>query len=196
MLVCGPGHGGPAIVANAYLEGTYSERYPSITRDYDGLCRLFKQFSWPRGIPSHVSPDCPGSMHEGGELGYGLLHAYGAALDNEDLIVCCVVGDGEAEVRARPAASRGCAPAPAHARARSRRGPRRRARARPRGTRTSSSTRGGTAAYCPCSTSTAPRSEARRCSRGCRARSSRRCWPGTGTSPSLSRAQSPPRCTS
>jgi len=97
IYISGPGHGGPAMVAQAYLEGTYSEIYPNVTRDDDGLRRLFKQFSFPGGIPSHVSPECPGSMHEGGELGYSLSHAFGAALDNPDLIVACVVGDGEAE---------------------------------------------------------------------------------------------------
>ena len=97
IYVIGPGHGGPAIVANAYLEGTYSEVYPSITRDADGMRELFRQFSFPGGIPSHVAPETPGSIHEGGELGYALSHAYGAAFDNPDLLVCCVVGDGEAE---------------------------------------------------------------------------------------------------
>jgi xylulose-5-phosphate/fructose-6-phosphate phosphoketolase len=97
IYVIGPGHGGPATVANAYLEGTYSEVYPSITRDLDGLRKLFRQFSFPGGIPSHVAPETPGSIHEGGELGYALSHAYGAAFDNPDLVVCAVVGDGEAE---------------------------------------------------------------------------------------------------
>jgi len=97
MYVIGPGHGGPGIVANAYLEGTYSEVYPDISRDTAGLARLFRQFSFPGGIPSHVAPETPGSIHEGGELGYALVHAYGAALDNPDLLVACVVGDGEAE---------------------------------------------------------------------------------------------------
>jgi len=97
MYVIGPGHGGPGIVANAYLEGTYSEVYPEIGRDAEGLRRLFRQFSFPGGIPSHVAPETPGSIHEGGELGYALLHAYGAAFDNPDLVVACVVGDGEAE---------------------------------------------------------------------------------------------------
>ena len=97
MYVIGPGHGGPGIVANAYLEGTYTEIYSHITQDERGLQRLFKQFSFPGGIPSHVSPDCPGSIHEGGELGYSLSHAHGAAFDNPDLIVTCVIGDGEAE---------------------------------------------------------------------------------------------------
>jgi xylulose-5-phosphate/fructose-6-phosphate phosphoketolase len=97
IYVIGPGHGGPGIVANAYLEGTYSEVYPHIRKDTEGLRRLFRQFSFPGGIPSHVSPETPGSIHEGGELGYSLVHAYGAALDNPDLIVACVIGDGEAE---------------------------------------------------------------------------------------------------
>ncbi len=97
LLVTGPGHGGPAIVANVYLEGTYTEVYPGITQDEAGLKQLFKQFSFPGGIPSHVAPETPGSIHEGGELGYALSHAFGAAFDNPDLIVACVVGDGEAE---------------------------------------------------------------------------------------------------
>jgi len=97
MYVIGPGHGGPAIVANAYLEGTYSELYPNISQDELGMQKLFKQFSFPGGIPSHVAPEIPGSIHEGGELGYSLAHAYGAAFDNPNLIVACVVGDGEAE---------------------------------------------------------------------------------------------------
>ena len=97
IYVIGPGHGGPALVANAYLEGTYSEVYPDIGQDADGMKKLFKQFSFPGGIPSHVAPETPGSIHEGGELGYALSHAYGAAFDNPDLIVACVVGDGEAE---------------------------------------------------------------------------------------------------
>ena len=97
IYVMGPGHGGPAAVANAYLEGTYTEVYPDITPDEDGLRKLFRQFSFPGGIPSHVAPETPGSIHEGGELGYALSHAYGAAFDNPDLLVCCIVGDGEAE---------------------------------------------------------------------------------------------------
>src|SRR3974390_372507 len=97
IYISGPGHGGPAVVANTYLEGTYSEIYPQIGQDEDGLKRLFTQFSWPGGIPSHASPECPGSIHEGGELGYSLSHAFGAVFDNPDLIVACVVGDGEAE---------------------------------------------------------------------------------------------------
>jgi xylulose-5-phosphate/fructose-6-phosphate phosphoketolase len=97
IYVTGPGHGGPGLVANVYLEGTYSEVYPHIGRDEEGLRRLFRQFSFPGGIPSHVAPETPGSIHEGGELGYSLAHAYGAAFDNPDLLVCCVVGDGEAE---------------------------------------------------------------------------------------------------
>ena len=97
IYIAGPGHGGPGLVANTYLEGTYSEVYPSITQDEDGMKRLFTQFSFPGGIPSHVAPETPGSIHEGGELGYALSHAYGAAFDNPNLIVAAVVGDGEAE---------------------------------------------------------------------------------------------------
>lgn len=97
MFVTGPGHGGPAIVANTWLEGTYSELYPAVSRDEAGLANLFRQFSFPGGIPSHVAPEVPGSIHEGGELGYSLMHAFGAAFDNPDLIVACVIGDGEAE---------------------------------------------------------------------------------------------------
>ena len=97
IYITGPGHGGPALVANAYLEGTYSEVYPNISLDEAGMKQLFKQFSFPGGIPSHVAPETPGSIHEGGELGYSLSHAHGAAFDNPDLIVACVVGDGEAE---------------------------------------------------------------------------------------------------
>ena len=97
LYVTGPGHGGPGLVANTYLEGTYTEVYPHIGRDEEGLRRLFRQFSFPGGIPSHVAPQTPGSIHEGGELGYALVHAYGAAFDNPDLLACCVVGDGEAE---------------------------------------------------------------------------------------------------
>ncbi len=97
IYVAGPGHGGPAVVANTYLEGTYSEVYPHISQDEAGLQKLFLQFSFPGGIPSHASPECPGSIHEGGELGYSLSHAFGAVFDNPDLLVACVVGDGEAE---------------------------------------------------------------------------------------------------
>ncbi|MGZ8452013.1 MAG: phosphoketolase family protein, partial [Candidatus Binatia bacterium] len=97
IYITGPGHGGPGLVANAYLEGTYSEVYPNIAQDEDGMQRLFKQFSFPGGIPSHVAPETPGSIHEGGELGYSLSHAFGAAFDNPNLLVACVVGDGEAE---------------------------------------------------------------------------------------------------
>jgi xylulose-5-phosphate/fructose-6-phosphate phosphoketolase len=95
--ITGPGHGAPGIVANTYLEGTYSELYPSISQDEQGMKKLFTQFSFPGGIPSHVAPETPGSINEGGELGYSLVHAYGAAFDNPDLLVVCVVGDGEAE---------------------------------------------------------------------------------------------------
>ena len=97
IYITGPGHGGPGLVANTYLEGTYSEFYPHIPQNLEGMKRLFKQFSFPGGVPSHVAPETPGSIHEGGELGYAIAHAYGAAFDNPDLLVCCVVGDGEAE---------------------------------------------------------------------------------------------------
>jgi xylulose-5-phosphate/fructose-6-phosphate phosphoketolase len=100
MFITGPGHGGPGLVASTWLEGSYSEVYPDITRDEHGMHELFRQFSFPGGIPSHVAPETPGSIHEGGELGYALVHAYGAAFDNPDLLVCCVVGDGEAETGA------------------------------------------------------------------------------------------------
>src|SRR5438552_9937213 len=97
IYITGPGHGGPGLVAKPYLEGTYSEVYPNIAQDANGMRRLFKQFSFPGGIPSHVAPETPGSIHEGGELGYSLSHAFGAAFDNPDLLVACVIGDGEAE---------------------------------------------------------------------------------------------------
>src|SRR6202140_3302226 len=97
IYICGPGHGGPGMVANTYLEGTYTELYPNIQQNEEGMRRLFKQFSFPGGIPSHAAPETPGSIHEGGELGYSLVHAYGAVFDNPDLLACCVVGDGEAE---------------------------------------------------------------------------------------------------
>jgi xylulose-5-phosphate/fructose-6-phosphate phosphoketolase len=100
MYVIGPGHGGPAILANTWLEGSYTETYPAITRDAEGMERLFRQFSFPGGVPSHVAPETPGSIHEGGELGYSIGHAFGAAFDNPDLVVACVVGDGEAETGA------------------------------------------------------------------------------------------------
>jgi xylulose-5-phosphate/fructose-6-phosphate phosphoketolase len=100
IYIAGPGHGGPGMVANTYLEGTYSEIYPTISRNEEGLRRLFRQFSFPGGIPSHAAPETPGSIHEGGELGYSIAHAFGAAFDNPDLLVCCVVGDGEAETGA------------------------------------------------------------------------------------------------
>jgi xylulose-5-phosphate/fructose-6-phosphate phosphoketolase len=100
IYIAGPGHGGPGMVANTYLEGTYTELYPAITRDTEGMAKLFRQFSFPGGIPSHVAPETPGSIHEGGELGYALAHAYGAAFDNPDLLVACVIGDGEAETGA------------------------------------------------------------------------------------------------
>ncbi|MGW1030502.1 phosphoketolase family protein, partial [Streptomyces sp. NPDC002577] len=97
LCIWGPGHGGPAVLANSWLEGSYSETYPDVSRDAKGMARLFRQFSFPGGVPSHVAPETPGSIHEGGELGYSLSHAYGAALDNPDLLVACVIGDGEAE---------------------------------------------------------------------------------------------------
>ena len=100
IYICGPGHGGPGIVANTYLAGSYSEVYPNISQDAEGMRKLFKQFSFPGGIPSHVAPETPGSIHEGGELGYSLAHAYGAVFDNPDLIAACVIGDGEAETGA------------------------------------------------------------------------------------------------
>ena len=97
IYIAGPGHGGPAIVANVWLEGTYSEYYPNISEDEAGIKNLFRQFSFPGGIPSHVAPETPGSIHEGGELGYSLSHAFGAVFDNPDLVAACIVGDGEAE---------------------------------------------------------------------------------------------------
>src|SRR5271169_2669327 len=100
IYIAGPGHGGPGLVANTYLEGTYSEFYPNIQQSEEGMQRLFKQFSFPGGIPSHVAPETPGSIHEGGELGYSIVHANGAAFDNPELLVCCVIGDGEAETGA------------------------------------------------------------------------------------------------
>jgi len=100
IFITGPGHGGPALIANVYLEGTYSEIYPDVSRDAIGMAKLFRQFSFPGGVPSHVSAEIPGSINEGGELGYSLAHAYGAALDDPSLLVCCVIGDGEAETGA------------------------------------------------------------------------------------------------
>src|SRR5579872_5399873 len=100
IYICGPGHGGPGMVANTWLEGTYSELYPNVSMDAEGMHRLFKQFSFPGGIPSHAAPETPGSINEGGELGYSLVHAYGAVFDNPDLFACCVIGDGEAETGA------------------------------------------------------------------------------------------------
>src|SRR5207244_5014957 len=97
IYISGPGYGGPALVANTYLEGTYCEIYPAVSQDEAGLKKLFRQFSFPGGIPSHVAPETPGSIHEGGELGYSLSHAFGAVFDNPDLLVACVIGDGEAE---------------------------------------------------------------------------------------------------
>src|SRR5438128_5658519 len=103
IYICGPGHGGPAMVANTYLEGTYNELYPNVTEDAEGMKKLFHQFSFPGGIPSHAAPEVPGSIHEGGELGYAISHAYGAAFDNPDLIVARVVGAREAAAGPLPA---------------------------------------------------------------------------------------------
>src|SRR4026207_2502696 len=100
IYICGPGHGGPGMVANTYLEGTYSEFYPDVMQNAEGLRKLFAQFSFPGGIPSHAAPETPGSINEGGELGYALAHAYGAVFDNPDLLAACVIGDGEAETGA------------------------------------------------------------------------------------------------
>src|SRR5690606_25928468 len=100
LFVIGPGHGGPALAANTWLEGSYTELYPEVSEDEAGMCRLFKQFSFPGGIPSHCAPELPGSIHEGGELGYSLAHAFGAAFDSPDVLVACAVGDGEAETGA------------------------------------------------------------------------------------------------
>ena len=97
IYVCGPGHGGNSVVAQTYLEGSYSEIYPNVSQDAEGMKKLFKQFSFPGGIPSHAGPETPGSINEGGELGYSLSHAFGAVMDNPDLVAACVVGDGEAE---------------------------------------------------------------------------------------------------
>jgi xylulose-5-phosphate/fructose-6-phosphate phosphoketolase len=97
LFIAGPGHGGPAMCASTWLEGSYTEHWPTVTEDAEGMQKLFRQFSFPGGVPSHVAPETPGSIHEGGELGYALAHAYGAALDNPDLVVACVIGDGEAE---------------------------------------------------------------------------------------------------
>src|SRR5438445_528489 len=152
VYVTGPGHGGPGLVANAYLEGTYSELYSHVGRDEDGLRELFRQFSFPGGIPSHAAPETPGSIHEGGELGYALAHAYGAAFDNPDLLVCCVVGDGEAENG--PLAT-GCS-----------------WRARGARTRCRSPRCGGTRSTCACSrtgcAATGRRSSSERTARSCR----------------------------
>jgi phosphoketolase len=153
LYVTGPGHGGPGLVANAYLEGTYSEVHPAIGRDEDGMRALFRQFSFPGGIPSHVAPETPGSIHEGGELGYALVHAFGAVFDNPDLLRCASSGT----VRRRPG-----------------RWPR-------AGTRTSSSTRSRTGRCCRCCTSTATRSPTRRCWRASRSPSSPTSCAATAT---------------
>ena len=168
IYVTGPGHGGPGLVANTYLEGTYSEVYPHISQDAEGMKRLFTQFSFPGGIPSHVAPETPGSIHEGGELGYALSHAYGAAFDNPDLIVAAW-----------------------SATAKRRRGPWPRA-----GIPTSSSIRSVTAPSCRSCISTATRSPTRRCWRASAMRSSNRFFAATDTSPISSRGMSRVRCTS
>jgi phosphoketolase len=169
LFVTGPGHGGPGLVAETYLEGTYSETYPHIGFDEEGMRRLFRQFSFPGGVPSHVAPETRGSIHEGGELGYALVHAYGAVFDNPDLIACCVVGDGEAET--------GPLAASWHSH------------------RFLDPRRDG--ASCRSSTSTATRSPTRRCWRACRARSCwGRSSRDTGTSRTSSRGPSRRRCTS
>ena len=160
IYITGPGHGGPGLVANAYLEGTYSEVYPNISQDEEGMKRLFTQFSFPGGIPSHVAPETPGSIHEGGELGYALSHAYGAAFDNPDLIV---------------------AASSATARRRQGRWPR-------AGIPTSFSIPCATARCCRSCISTATRSPIRPCSRASPTRSSNRSFAATATSPISSRA--------
>ena len=173
LYITGPGHGGPAVVATAWMEGTYSELYSQVPQDADGMKELFRQFSFPGGIPSHAAPETPGSIHEGGELGYSLAHAYGAAFDNPDLLVACVIGDGEAET-----------------------GPLAAGRGRP----TSSCTRCTTAPCCRSCTSTATRSPTPRCCPGSPATSCSSCCRGTDTAPSSSRAGSTARtpwpCTS
>ena len=168
IFVCGPGHGGPAVVASTYLEGSYTELYPHITRDEAGMRALFHQFSFPGGIPSHAAPETPGSIHEGGELGYALVHAYGAAFDNPDLLVACVIGDGEAET----------------------------GRSRRAGTRTSSSTRHAMAPSSRSCTSTATRSPIPRCSRASPSRSSSRCSRATATTRTSCPGTFPRTCTS
>jgi phosphoketolase len=167
IYICGPGHGGPGMVANTYLEGTYSEVYPSIQQDADGLRSLFRQFSFPGGIPSHAAPETPGSIHEGGELGYSLAHAHGAAFDNPDLVVVCVVGDGEAERDRSP---------------------------RP-GTAINFSIRLRMAPYCRFFISTATRSPTRPSSDGCKMSSSSGCFAATGMILSWSRDRNRWQCT-
>ncbi|MFC4087260.1 phosphoketolase family protein, partial [Amycolatopsis samaneae] len=108
LFVTGPGHGGPSLLANTWIEGSYTEAWPEVTQDAEGMRALFRQFSFPGGVPSHVSPQVPGSLHEGGELGYSLAHAFGAAFDNPGLVVACVVGDGEAETGPLATSWHGC----------------------------------------------------------------------------------------
>ena len=166
LYICGPGHGGPAMVANTWLEGSYSEIYPEIGRGAEGMKRLFRQFSFPGGVPSHAAPETPGSIHEGGELGYALVHAFGAAFDNPDLVVACVVGDGEAETG--PLAP---------------------------GTPTSSLTRRVTEPCCQSCISTATRSPTRRCSQGWAATNFEVSSWAMDMSHSSSRATTPSPCT-
>ena len=167
IYMSGPGHGAPAVVGNVYLEGSYSEVYPKIGQDEAGLKRLFQQFSFPGGISSHVSPQTPGSIHEGGELGYSVSHAFGAAFDNPDLVVACVVGDA----RPRPA------------------------RWPPPGIPTSSSTPSATAWSCRSSTSTASRSPSRRSWPGSPTKSWRACSSATAGRLTSSKGSSRRRCT-
>ncbi|GFM95441.1 hypothetical protein Sfulv_02520 [Streptomyces fulvorobeus] len=163
LCVWGPGHGGPAVLANSWLEGSYTQTYPDVTRDAAGMGALFKQFSFPGGVPSHVSPETPGSIHEGGELGYALTHAYGAAFDHPELLVACVIGDGR----------------------------RRRDRSPPPGTPTSSSTRCTTGRSCRSCTSTGTRSPVRRSSPASRRASSTRCCAAAATSRCTSAVTNP-----
>ena len=167
LYLAGPGHGGPALVAAGYLEGSYTETYPQVTQDSPGMRRLFRQFSAPGGIPSHVSVPTPGSIHEGGELGYVLVHAFGAVMDNPNLLALAVVGDGEAETGPLEGSWKG----------------------------SRSSTPSGMAQCYPSSTSTAPRSPARRCSPGRTPARSARSSKDTATTSSRWRARTCPACT-
>ena len=167
IYIAGPGHGGPALVANTWLEGTYGEVYPDVPRNEEGMRKLFRQFSFPGGIPSHVAPETPGSIHEGGELGYALSHAFGAVFDNPDLIAACVVGDGEAETGPLAASwhsNKFLNPV----------------------------TDGAVRRSC---TSTATRSRIQRSSQGSPARNLLTCSPATGTRRTSWKGTSPRRCT-